>query len=261
MASQLARYPTSSASLLWKERDVATVVRAAAALSSSPRPRRAVAHCPRSPVRSASFGDSRYREQMAAEGWYHDPYGRHEARWISDGRATDLVRDGHQVSHDVAPSEPFKKPLEPWDMDTPERPGEDVRLADSEKLRQSPWGVGVPGGFVTTERCGGFAFLASVLRYSARGFEQDIVVKDGPFGRELYREGPFNNISVGRPFKRIVEEIERVGLESFLRRVRIENAQLGPVNAPSGRFTFPLMAYFNTWVRTLGGRRKVHPDE
>jgi hypothetical protein len=29
-----------------------------------------------------------------AEGWCTDPYGRHEARWISHGSPTALVRDG-----------------------------------------------------------------------------------------------------------------------------------------------------------------------
>jgi hypothetical protein len=28
------------------------------------------------------------------EGWYSDPYDRHEARWISQGSPTSLVRDG-----------------------------------------------------------------------------------------------------------------------------------------------------------------------
>lgn len=39
--------------------------------------------------------------------------------------------------------------------------------------------------------------------FSARGFEQDIVVKDGAHGQELYREGLFDNITVQRPMKRI----------------------------------------------------------
>jgi hypothetical protein len=28
------------------------------------------------------------------EGWYSDPYDRHEARWISQGSPSSLVRDG-----------------------------------------------------------------------------------------------------------------------------------------------------------------------
>jgi hypothetical protein len=39
------------------------------------------------------------------EGWYTDPFGRHEARWISSGRPTLLVRDGDVESHDDPPDE------------------------------------------------------------------------------------------------------------------------------------------------------------
>jgi hypothetical protein len=28
------------------------------------------------------------------EGWYSDPFARHEARWMSQGNPTSLVRDG-----------------------------------------------------------------------------------------------------------------------------------------------------------------------
>ena len=41
------------------------------------------------------------------EGWYTDPYARHEARWMSDGVPTQLVRDGNVEGHDPAPDEPF----------------------------------------------------------------------------------------------------------------------------------------------------------
>ena len=37
------------------------------------------------------------------EGWFTDPYGVHEARWLSDGRPTKLVRDGKVESHDEPP--------------------------------------------------------------------------------------------------------------------------------------------------------------
>lgn len=39
------------------------------------------------------------------EGWYTDPFGRHEARWISSGRPTSLVRDGDVESRDEPPDE------------------------------------------------------------------------------------------------------------------------------------------------------------
>ena len=40
-----------------------------------------------------------------AEGWYTDPYGRHEARWMSDGTPTELVRDLGVESYDAPPDE------------------------------------------------------------------------------------------------------------------------------------------------------------
>jgi hypothetical protein len=39
------------------------------------------------------------------EGWFTDPFGRHEARWLSFGKATKLVRDGDVESYDEPPDE------------------------------------------------------------------------------------------------------------------------------------------------------------
>lgn len=39
------------------------------------------------------------------EGWYTDPYGRHEARWMSAGSPTKLVRDSGVESYDHPPDE------------------------------------------------------------------------------------------------------------------------------------------------------------
>jgi hypothetical protein len=44
--------------------------------------------------------------EQREEGWYHDPYGLHDARWFSDGRPTKLVRDGSEESYDDPPHEP-----------------------------------------------------------------------------------------------------------------------------------------------------------
>ena len=52
---------------------------------------------------------------LEVEGWYKDPWGRHEERWFSDGTATKLVRAGGEVSHDEPPNEPFDGPLEEAD--------------------------------------------------------------------------------------------------------------------------------------------------
>jgi len=57
------------------------------------------------------------------EGWYTDPFARHEARWMSQGTPTPLVRDGKVEAHDPAPNEPFKV--------TPVRVGDDTKVSGS----------------------------------------------------------------------------------------------------------------------------------
>jgi hypothetical protein len=49
-------------------------------------------------------------DEIAPEGWYTDPYGRHEARWMSAGTPTRLVRDGEVESNDDPPDEPPSGP-------------------------------------------------------------------------------------------------------------------------------------------------------
>ncbi len=53
-------------------------------------------------------------ETMNEEGWYIDPYRRHEARWISAGTPTSLVRDGSVEAQDTPPNEPMPAEIEPW---------------------------------------------------------------------------------------------------------------------------------------------------
>jgi len=47
------------------------------------------------------------------EGWYRDPFGKHAARWFSDGTPTALVRDaGGVTSQDGPPSLTYTGELE-----------------------------------------------------------------------------------------------------------------------------------------------------
>jgi hypothetical protein len=39
------------------------------------------------------------------DGWFQDPFALHEARYISHGKATKLVRDGASESYDPPPTE------------------------------------------------------------------------------------------------------------------------------------------------------------
>jgi hypothetical protein len=51
-------------------------------------------------------------EQTEEEGWYTDPYGLHEARWMSMGKPTKLVRDGQLESYDDPPDSAPSLPAE-----------------------------------------------------------------------------------------------------------------------------------------------------
>jgi hypothetical protein len=52
---------------------------------------------------------------LAAEGWYQDPFGVHEHRWMSRGQPTKLVRDGGAESYDPPPDLPLPGVLVPAD--------------------------------------------------------------------------------------------------------------------------------------------------
>ena len=54
---------------------------------------------------------------LPAEGWYQDPFGVHEHRWMSQGKPTKLVRDGGTESYDPPPDQPLPGVLVPADAD------------------------------------------------------------------------------------------------------------------------------------------------
>ncbi len=63
------------------------------------------------------------------EGWYTDPYAMHDARWMSQGSPTRLVRDGTVESYDDPPSEPYVRAPEPIEYPGSSDPA-DLRRAD-----------------------------------------------------------------------------------------------------------------------------------
>ena len=73
------------------------------------------------------------------EGWYTDPYGRHEARWMSAGSPTKLVRDGGAESYDEPPDE---EPSQVATMIVEEPPPgtDDLRRADEAETERQPTG-------------------------------------------------------------------------------------------------------------------------
>jgi hypothetical protein len=82
-----------------------------------------------------------------AEGWCTDPYGQHDARWLSGGTPTALVRDGALESFDLLPDGPAVREPTPisWGTATPH--GVDLLRSDQprpsakDELRQAANGM------------------------------------------------------------------------------------------------------------------------
>jgi hypothetical protein len=75
---------------------------------------------------------------MNEEGWYIDPFGLHEARWISGGTPTALVRDGGVESQDPPPNDPITAVMVPWGADPPNDGGDLKRADDAERQEFNP---------------------------------------------------------------------------------------------------------------------------
>jgi hypothetical protein len=90
---------------------------------------------------------------MQLQGWYTDPTGRHEARYFSDGRPTELVRDRAAESSDpIAPGEPLVSAPQPVEVC-----GDDQQLPqqvfEGESF-ESQWGGSEGYGRATDGRAG-----------------------------------------------------------------------------------------------------------
>jgi len=72
---------------------------------------------------------------MNEEGWYVDLFGRHEARWISGGSPTALVRDGGVEARDPPPDEPITSEMVPW-APGPRYDGGDLKRADDAESQE-----------------------------------------------------------------------------------------------------------------------------
>jgi hypothetical protein len=73
---------------------------------------------------------------MNEEGWFKDPYGRHEARWVSDGTPTALVRDTGVESQDAPPDEPITVEMERATGETIPGGSSDLERADDAETQE-----------------------------------------------------------------------------------------------------------------------------
>jgi hypothetical protein len=72
------------------------------------------------------------------EGWYTDPWGHHEARWMSDGVPTKLVRDAGLESYDDPPDSPPSQAWVPVKAPLGSLSGADTLRADALEADATP---------------------------------------------------------------------------------------------------------------------------
>jgi hypothetical protein len=77
-------------------------------------------------------------DEPPEEGWYTDPYQRHEARWLSEGKPTKLVRDDGVESYDEPPDDPPTATPEKIVVDPPVGPSDLRRADDAERMSYDP---------------------------------------------------------------------------------------------------------------------------
>ena len=98
----------------------------------------------------------------------------------------------------------------------------------------------VPGGVIVIQPHGKsehplWFWLRSVSSVFWRGYfaaarlERDIVILDSARERQLYRDGPYNSITVTASLNRLVQEIQENGLDNVLRSLQVQESRIGPV--------------------------------
>lgn len=65
--------------------------------------------------------------------------------------------------------------------------------------------------------------------FAAARLERDIVILDSSRTRELYRDGPYNSITITAPLDRLLRDIEEHGLDRVVHTAQVNNSRLGPV--------------------------------
>jgi len=137
---------------------------------------------------------------------------------MSYGKPKGLVRDGRIEGTDPVPDEAFS--VKPQRVRYVERPAD----AEADEFLTSKGGIAVPGGVVTIEPHrtegdrvpkGRILLLAAVPR-GALDVKRDIVVWDEAHEHQLYRDGPYDAITVKRPLEKVVAELNRDGTDKFI---------------------------------------------
>jgi hypothetical protein len=134
-------------------------------------------------------------------------------------------------------------------------------------------GILVPGGVITIDLNRSWnpilRWILMAIQVPIRGYNwvslitRDIVITDAAGERELYREGPSNNITVDRPLDALVAEIKRDGLDQFLLKRPIADSSTSPLSISSGcvdRSELTKQSFLYTCERLRDEAKRVRTD-
>lgn len=127
-------------------------------------------------------------------------------------------------------------------------------------------GTYVPGGFIFVDNYRGKnpllfwmrVFLTVGNPIGILNLKRDVVIESPSTGAEIYREGPFDELTVNRAIKRIAIEINAVGLDEFLSRRRDDVSPSGAlsVKTEDGTRQFVTTSIHYYWDRVVGALRR-----
>jgi hypothetical protein len=108
-------------------------------------------------------------------------------------------------------------------------------------------GIPIPDGVITVDlyrqQRHVWTWLRVILQVGDElRLQRDIVILDPSKSRALYREGPYNGITVGRAIERIEVEVRSIGLAEFLFKRQVQESRIGPLSQSSGKLGFWTMA-------------------
>ena len=121
-------------------------------------------------------------DDRTAEGWYVDPYGVHEDRWMSAGRPTNLVRDGSIEAEDGPPAGAVPVPLSPAIVNSTASAGpRDLLRADDAGMQPIP----DAGSYAIAAMDGNVRFNNSLLGGPAVAGNRNGMMFETPFQRKM----------------------------------------------------------------------------
>jgi hypothetical protein len=136
-------------------------------------------------------------------------------------------------------------------------------MARRRRFLEAKTGIEIPGGAIVLDPYRGKApiitdltFVGDLLlsSFGMMRMKRDIVIQDDSRERELYRQGPYSETTANTAIKRMMAEIDQVGLDMFLMRRKVDSSQVDPIaltQQPLERATLDVRYLESSWERLI----------